>query len=59
MPEKFVYCVMEKDLYDCSGETPDALCSIWKSRAQAEIEAQKLNEENDPYEYIVSTEILR
>jgi hypothetical protein len=51
-----VYCVMEKDIYDCSGDTPDALCSIWLSKKQAEIVAKSLDEEYEPYEHYVREE---
>lgn len=54
-----VYCVMEKDPYDCSGNTPDALYGIWLSKEQAETVANALDEEYDPYEHYVREEEVR
>jgi len=54
-----VYCVMEKDVYDCSGDAFDELCGIWLSKEQAEIVAKTLNEEFEPYEHYVREEEVR
>ena len=51
-----VYCVMEQDYYKHTGDEPDALCSIWLSKEQAEIVAKSLNEESAPYKYYVREE---
>lgn len=51
-----VYCVMEKDYYDWSGDAPDSLCSIWLSKEQAEKAAKSLDEEYRPYEHYVREE---
>lgn len=51
-----VYCVMEKDYYSNSVDNPDALCSIWLSKEQAETIAKSLDEEYEPYEHYVREE---
>lgn len=52
-----VYCVMEQDIFDY--EAPDALCSIWLSKEQAEKVAKSLDKEFAPYEHYVREEEVR
>ena len=54
-----VYCVMEKDVYDWSCNTPDALCSIWFSKEKAETVAAELDVEFEPYEHFIRIEEVK
>lgn len=54
-----VYCVMEKDVYDCTGNVPDALYGVWLSKERAKMIAKSLDEEFEPYEHYVREEEVR